>query len=199
MNITKWILSLLKICPSANIRPTLAWLFFRKNKVAVTDSFKLIELTLKDTRVGDVLINFEKLQESEIEEGFIIPEKTLKKIKLPKTKMEEFDLAYIGNLKKDQAWMIQTIDIKTRDWDNEISISSWVLKWKFPDYESFFLSEVNLRVWLDIYNVIDTLKTYEANWIRSVVFKLKWWLDPVEIEWENEKVSIRSIIMPLKI
>jgi len=58
---------------------------------------------LKDTRVGDVLTNFEKLQESEIEEGFIIPEKTLKKIKLPKTKMDEFDLAYIGNLKKDQA------------------------------------------------------------------------------------------------
>lgn len=200
MNITKWILSLLKICPPSNLRPSLAGLFFKKNKVAVTDSFKLVELTLREkSKSWWIIENFTSLSESDINTWFVIPKVSLDKLKIPKTKIETFDIAYIWNPKRNEDWSIKSIWIATRDFDNEIVMQSNVITRKFPDYETFFLSKVSLKVWLDVNNLIDALNVFKAYKITSLVFSFDSSLTPVQIEGENQDVTIKAIVMPLKI
>lgn len=194
---------LVKIAPQTNIRPTLAGLYFKWNKIVVTDSYKLMEVTVNKYDTDELprsSNNVRYLKSNEID--FIIPSESIKSIQIPKNKnFGHLNQAYFWNLNRWKDWEIENVWIITNDLDKEIITQTRVLKWKFPDYPSFFDNDWTLKIWMDVNHLIELCNVFKKLWHRQLKFTLWTSLQPVIIEWEptSKLESTRAILMPLKI
>jgi len=98
MKINKVIQSLAKNCSAdRNIRPTLACVYFTKNKPVATDSIKMCEIEfIKNEMIQDEL-NMPNFEYKKYDESLLISKDDILKINIPKTKTEIFNNVYISN------------------------------------------------------------------------------------------------------
>lgn len=199
----KAIQELTKIAPKWNIRPTLAGLYFKWNKIAVTDSFRLMEVTLRDYETEELPIPTNKIKYLKSEDiDFIIPTESIKNIKIPKVKNFDFlNKAYFCNKNTTEDGEVQNVWIVTNDLDREVITQTRVLKSKFPDYESFFENDWTLEVWMDATYLMELCQIFQKLWHNQLKFTFWKPLQKVIIEWTptEEIESTRAILMPLKI
>lgn len=195
---------LVRIAPSWNIRPTLAWLYFKWNKIAVTDGFKIMEVTVPKYDIDDLPTSrtwFKFAQEKEID--FMIPAETIKSIKFPKksTISEVLNKAYFWNIIKNDDWDIESVWITTNDLEREVNTQTRVIKWKFPEYEKFFENKWTLKIWMNVDHLLDIITVYKKLWHRSLTFTMWDPLEPILINWDeiSENTEVKTLLMPLKI
>lgn len=184
-----------------NIRPTLAWVYFKWNKITATNSFKLIEVTRRDFNTESLVKSkngFEYITNEEID--FMIPNKAILDIRFPKNKNFPFiENAYFWNLVEDSAG--KRVAIMTNDLEQEKIHNTNVMEWKFPEYKDWFKQKWEIKqFWLWVWELLELCQAMQKLWHRQLKFSVADPLSPIVIEWEElEEFNTRTIIMPLKI
>jgi len=199
----KWIKEIAKLASESN--PNLSGVYFKKNKIVVTDNFKLLEVTTTDYDTSLVPrtepINF--VDKYLID--FMIPAVAFKNVVIPKEKSAEFkeilNKWYFIDRKTDGERTTQ-VSMFTNDLKTEDIIQTRTMNSTFPAYESRFeIDEVYHEVSLSVDHMIDLLKAFKAIWHKSFVMQfaesnLQW----VELYGDEIEAveKTRAIIMPLK-
>lgn len=198
--LNKAIQEMVKLAPTSNIRPSLAGLYFKWNKVIVTDTFKLMEVTVNDNNFHDLWKtknNFNFLNENEI--NFLIPSETIKDIKIPNEKnFTQLNQWFFWNLEKwENVWII------TNDLKREVITQTPVLDTKyFPKYEEFFNNKKNLEIWINADHLIELCKVFKKLGHNQLKFTFWEPLQPIVIEWFDKTKEVkkaRAVLSPLQI
>lgn len=74
-------------------------------------------------------------------------------------------------------------------------------KVEMPEIEKFFLQDINknLKVKIDVDFMIKVLEIYKTAKIENVILSFDNTLSPIDFYWEDEKIEIKALLMPLKI
>ena len=201
MIINKVIQSLAKNCSAdRNIRPTLASVYFTKNKAVATDSIKMCEIEFIQNEMTQNELKMPNFEYKKYDENLLISKDDILKISIPKTKTEIFNNVYISN---NNEWVIK---LKSYEW-NFSELETKQVKWEFPDYKSFYQNDWNLEVWVWVNEMIELLQIYKKADIKNVRIKLWSPLQPILIteNWNKYKLeqhwikAINSILMPVKL
>ena len=207
MKINKVVQSLAKnFCSDWNIRPTLAWVYFTKNKAVATNSFKLCEIEFLEKEISKEDLNLKDFAYKKYDESIMIHKDDFLKLPIPKIKEHPvLENIYIWNIKvgnQNQA------ELRSFDWENTTNISIIEMNWKFPDYEIFFQNDGTLKIWIWVNELIELLQVYKKSWVDWVNITLWQPLQPIIIESRDSSEfemsknwikQIKSILMPLKI
>lgn len=184
-----------------NIRPTLAGVYFKNDIIAATNSFKLIEVKIREyqKKVMFTQSNFEILEQNDID--FIIPNETILGIKFPNNRnYPVLKNAYFWDIIREKDNSIKSVWIITNNLDQETITHTRVIKWKFPNYESFFENDKNIVFWLSVNELLETCKAFKDLWHTQMKFTIWTPLQPIKIEWnDTEEFQTKAIIMPLKL
>ena len=203
MFINKWIQEMAKrIAWDKILRPALAWVKFWNNKAVATDSFKLMEVTFSKDKME--LPELKKFKQIQNDENITIHTDDINALKVPKTKTKQFNVIQIWNINDEVDWKTK-VSLWTYDWKRENVINTRWIQSPFPDYENFFNTNIDFKVWMNIDHLLGLLNTYKAMWIMNIIFEFdsKDNLKPINIinknnlDWEIEQV--KSILMPLRI
>lgn len=201
----KWIKEIAKLASKVN--PALAGIYFNKNKIAVTDWFKTLEVTTTDYQTSEV----PKTQPISFVDkyliDFMIPAVAFKNVVIPAEKNP--DLAkvlnrwYFIDRKTDgKAEVTVQVSMFTNDLKTEDIIQTKTMNSTFPNYEKFFgIDEVHHEVSLSVEHMSDLLKAFKAIWHKSIVMKFpESNLQAVELYWDEIEAveKTRALIMPLK-
>lgn len=190
------------VSAKSNIRPTLASVFFTKNKAVATDSFKLCEIEFLQNEFTQKDLELKDFEYKKFDESILLSKDDFLKIEIPKLKnIDQLNKVFISS---ENQW---EVELKSFDTEKYQTIKTTTHKWNFPDYEVFFPKESSLEIWFCPKYMIELLKVYEKAWVRSIKMKLWTPLDPIVIEAHNsddqlEKhdiKQIKSIIMPIKL
>jgi len=191
-----------KIAAPENVRPNLAWVYFKNNKAVATDSIKLMEVNFKANELETPKIKW--LEKITDKQEIMIKSDDINFLKVPKTKTKQYNLIQIWNINNEVDWNTE-VSLWTYDWNRENIINSRWIDGKFPEYEEFFNEDINFEVWVDIEHLQDLLNTYKAFWYRSIKlqFNSNYNLSPINIvnnkKEDNWIDEIKSILMPLKL
>ena len=201
MKINKVIQSLAKNCSAdRNIRPTLASVYFTKNKAVATDSIKMCEIEFIKNEMTQDELNMPNFEYKKYDESLLISKTDILKVNIPKTKTETFNNVYISN---DNEGIIK---LKSYDWVFS-ELETKQVKRKFPEYEDFYKNDWTLEIWFWVDEMIELLQIYKTANVRSVKMKLWSPLQQILItenwsEYELKKhwiKAINCILMPVKL
>jgi len=180
-----------------NIRPTLASVFFTKNKAVATDSYKLCEIEFLQNEFTQEDLKLANFEYKKYDESFLINKDDFLKLKIPK------------QLNKIFIWKnpANEIELKSFDFERYQTVKITEPNWKFPDYESFFKNDWTREVWVNPDKMIQLMEIYKKAWVRNVKMILWSPLQPLIFEAhdsesilaENDIKQIRSILMPIRL
>lgn len=185
-----------------NIRPTLASVFFTKNKAVATDSFKLCEIEFLQNEFTQKDLELKDFEYKKFDESILLWKDDFLKLQVPNLKhVDQLNKIFISS---NNQWEVQ---LKSFDMEKYQTIKTATHNGKFPDYESFFQNDWTLEIWFYPEYMIELLKIYQKAGVRSVKMKLWTPLQPLIIEANNSDddlkkhdiKQIRSIIMPTKL
>ena len=187
-------LNVAKIASKSEVRPELAGVFFTKDKVVATDSFKLLEMT---TSKGYKVEDYPDAKHPVMKgfKPFIIPAKELSKVKIPKNKslpvLENVAVSYVDDKRVD----LMTTDLETADIKSFRRIDA-----KYPDYEKVFpTGEAKAEINISAEYLIRVLEVMgKVNNLGTI--KIKFYSDqmPLVLEAKNDNQSARAMVMPLR-
>lgn len=203
MIINKIVQSLAKnFSAPSNIRPTLASVFFTKNKAVATDSFKLCEIEFLQNEFTQEDLKLANFEYKKYDESFLINKDDFLKLKIPNIK-------YTKQLNKIFIWKnsANEIELKSFDFEKYQTTTTIEHSGKFPDYENFFQNDWTLEVWVNPDMMIQLMEIYKKAWVRNVKIILWSPLQPLMFEAhnsedilaENDIKQIKSILMPIKL
>jgi len=185
-----------KFASKSETRPELAGVFFKTDRVVITDGFRLIEMTVpSDIKIED----YPKVQGKSAMRGFkpfIISAKELSKIKIPKNKTL-FILNNIAvNYVDDQRVELMTTNLETADIKSFKRIDG-----QFPDYEKIFpTGEVKAEISCNGEMLAEMLEVMSKLDNNNKTVKIKFYGDniPLVLEAKNNNQEARSLLMPLR-
>lgn len=187
---------------SENVRPTLAGVYFKWNKIVATNTIKVIEVTMKKRFTKeDVPTNtgFNVLDDNDID--FMIPKKAILDTQIPRNKkIPVIENAYFGEIKKVNN-EIESVWIMTNDLEQEKIRHTRVMKSNFPDYEEWLDKKwKRFQFWVRVNELLEICQTMKKIWHRNLKFTVWDTLEPIVIEWEElAEFDTRVVVMPLKI
>ena len=179
-----------------NIRPTLASVFFTKNKAVATDAYKLCEIEFLQNEFTQNDLNLKDFEYKKFDESFLINKDDFLKLQIPNIK---------NPLNKFFIWKNNLWEIELKKFNFTIKTTNY--KGEFPDYEHFFQNDKTLEIWVNPEMMIEVMEIYKKAWVRNVKITLWTPLQPLMFEAkdsenalaENDIKQIKSILMPLKL
>lgn len=176
-------------------RPELTGVFFTKDKVVATDSFKLVEIT---TPRGLKVEDYPKVNGKAAMRGFkpfIVPAKELSKIKISSNK----DLPMLNNMAVSYV-DDKRVDFITTDLESVQVKSLRRIDGQYPDYERVFpKSKPKAEVLINgdfLAEVAELLA--KTNKLRSIRVKFYGENMPLVIESSGEEQTARAMVMPMR-
>ena len=172
-------------------RPELAAVFFKKDMVVATDTFRLLEIStpanVKPEEFPDAMRGFSP---------FLVDARAVSKLKIPKHKtLPALEYAAIKHLDKDNATFL-TVD----DTLSQSTTTARVVDGTFPDYEAIFPSgapvleiTINGKLLAELLNTLSKL-----NKMSSVKLKLYGTEKPIALFAENDTQRARALLMPVR-